>query len=107
MSLLMTYFTLFLIAPCIIMQTTIPSHSVIQILMHLHLHCTLETDSNQLIEWFRINQMQANPDKFQFLAVGRKTYDKYPSIYIQNFELTCESTVKNYCLNLLVVLIVS
>ena len=36
-SLLMTYFTLFLIAPCIIMQTTIPSHSVIQILMHLYL----------------------------------------------------------------------
>ena len=68
---------------------------------------TLETDSNQLIEWFRINKMQANPDKFQFLAVGRKTYDKNPSIYIQNFDFTCESTVKNYCLNLLVVLIVS
>ena len=31
---------------------------------------TLKIDSNQLIEWFRINKMQANPDKFQFLAVG-------------------------------------
>ena len=38
--------------------------------------------------------MQANPDKFPFLAVGRKTYDKNPSIHIQNFDLTCESTVK-------------
>jgi hypothetical protein len=39
--------------------------------------------------------MQANSDKFQFLAVGRKTYDKNPSIHIQNFDLnTCESTVK-------------
>jgi hypothetical protein len=38
--------------------------------------------------------MQANPDKFQFLAVDRKTYDKNPSIHIQNFDLTCESTVK-------------
>ena len=38
--------------------------------------------------------MQANPDKFQFLAVGRKTYDKNPSIHIQNFNLTCESTMK-------------
>jgi hypothetical protein len=38
--------------------------------------------------------MQANPYKFQFLAVGRKTYDKIPSIHIQNFNLTCESTVK-------------
>ena len=55
---------------------------------------TLETDSNQLIEWFRINNIQANPDKFKFLAVGRKTYDKNPSIHIQNFDLTRESTVK-------------
>jgi hypothetical protein len=38
--------------------------------------------------------MQANPEKFQFLAVGRKTYDKNPSIHIQNFDLTYESTVK-------------
>ena len=30
--------------------------------------------------------MQANPDKFQFLAVGRKTCDKNPSIHIQNFD---------------------
>ena len=92
MSLLMTYFTLFLITPCIIMKTTILSHFVIQILMHLYL--LLETVSHQLIEWFRINKMQANPDKFQFLAVGRKTYDTNPSIHIQNFDLTCESTVK-------------
>jgi hypothetical protein len=45
------------------------------------------------MDGFRINKMQANPDKFQFLAVGRKTYDKNPSIHIQNFDLTCESTV--------------
>ena len=37
--------------------------------------------------------MQTNPDEFQFLAVGRKTSDKNPSIHIQNFDLTCESTV--------------
>jgi hypothetical protein len=49
---------------------------------------------HQLIEWFRINKMQANPDKFQLLAVGRKTYDTNPSIHIQNFDLTCEGTVK-------------
>jgi retron-type reverse transcriptase len=40
---------------------------------------TLETDSNQLIEWFRINKMQANPDKFQFLA-----HKNYYSLHIQN-----------------------
>jgi succinate dehydrogenase flavin-adding protein (antitoxin of CptAB toxin-antitoxin module) len=34
---------------------------------------TLESDSNHLIEWFKINKMQANPDKFQVLAVGKST----------------------------------
>jgi hypothetical protein len=48
---------------------------------------TLESDSNHLIEWFKINKMQANPDKFQVLAVGQKTYEKRPTINIQNFEL--------------------
>jgi hypothetical protein len=32
--------------------------------------------------------------KFQVLAVGKKTYDKNPSIHIQNSDLTCEQTVK-------------
>ena len=55
---------------------------------------TQEYDSNHLIEWFKINKMQANPDKFQDLAVGKKTYEKRPTINIQNFELTCEDSVK-------------
>lgn len=55
---------------------------------------TLESESKILIEWFRVNKMQANPDKFQVLAVGKKTYDKNPSIHIQNSDLTCEKTVK-------------
>jgi hypothetical protein len=47
---------------------------------------TLESDSNHLIEWFKINKMQANPDKFQVLAVGKKTYEKRPTI---NKRLSC------------------
>jgi hypothetical protein len=38
--------------------------------------------------------MQANPNKFQVLAVGKKTYEKHPTINIQYFELTCEDSVK-------------
>jgi 5-formaminoimidazole-4-carboxamide-1-beta-D-ribofuranosyl 5'-monophosphate synthetase len=38
--------------------------------------------------------MQANPDKFPVLAVGKKTYEKRPTINIQYFELTCEDSVK-------------
>jgi hypothetical protein len=34
-----------------------------------------------------------NPDNFQVLAVGKKTYEKRPTINIQNFELTCEDSV--------------
>jgi hypothetical protein len=44
---------------------------------------TLESDSNHLIEWLKINKMQANPDKFQVLAVGKKTYEKRPTINIK------------------------
>jgi hypothetical protein len=36
---------------------------------------------NQLIEWFKFKKMQANPDKFQVLAVGKNTFEKSP-IYI-------------------------
>jgi hypothetical protein len=38
--------------------------------------------------------MQANPNKFQVLAVGKKTYEKHPTINIQNFELTCEDSAR-------------
>jgi hypothetical protein len=38
--------------------------------------------------------MQANPDKFQVLAVGKKTYEKRPTINIKKIELTCEDSVK-------------
>ena len=40
-----------------------------------------------------MNKIQADPDKFQVLAVGKKTCDKNPSIHIQNSDLTCEKTV--------------
>jgi hypothetical protein len=35
----------------------------------------LEEESKVLITWFNDNQMQANPDKFQTIAVGKKTHD--------------------------------
>jgi hypothetical protein len=45
---------------------------------------------------FSINKMQANPDKFQVLAVGKETYEKRPTINIQNFELTCEDSALTF-----------
>ena len=35
---------------------------------------TLESESLQLIQWFKINKLQAKPDKFQVLAVGKKIF---------------------------------
>ena len=37
--------------------------------------------------------MQANPDKFQVLAVGKKTFDKNMKICLHNSTLSCEETV--------------
>jgi hypothetical protein len=37
---------------------------------------TLEEESKILINWFSINKMKANPEKFQAIAVGNKTHDK-------------------------------
>ena len=55
---------------------------------------TLEAESQVLIDWFKDNKMHANPDKFQVLAVGKKTFAKNPSVQIQNNILSCEETVK-------------
>lgn len=54
----------------------------------------LQTDSVELINWFKVNKMQANPEKFQVLAVGKKTFSKNPCINIQSATISCESTVK-------------
>ena len=59
-----------------------------------HLISVLEAESQVLIDWFKENKMQANPDKFQVLAVGKKTFSKNPSIQIQQNTLSCEETVK-------------
>ena len=54
----------------------------------------VETNITFSINWFKVNKMQANPDKFQVLAVGKKTFDKNMKICIQNSTLSCEETVK-------------
>lgn len=35
---------------------------------------TLENDSLSLTQWFSDNKMQANPEKFQAIAIGSKTH---------------------------------
>jgi hypothetical protein len=44
--------------------------------------------------------MQANPDKFQAIAVGKKTYAKEPVFNIESANISCDEVVKlDYKLN--------
>ena len=54
----------------------------------------LETEGSQLVDWFQDNHMQANPDKFQGLAIGKKTYDRKPVFDIKGINIECTDDVK-------------
>ena len=54
----------------------------------------LQNASKTLIEWFRFSCMQANPDNFQAIAVGKKTHDKKPMIKLIVPQVICEDEVK-------------
>ena len=55
---------------------------------------TLEEESKILINWFSINKMKANPEKFQAIAVGKKTHDKNLKFNLEGIEIECETEVK-------------
>jgi hypothetical protein len=52
----------------------------------------LQQESNILINWFHFNYMQANPEKFQAIAVGKKSFDKSPIFSVWN----CNSNMTAY-----------
>ena len=54
----------------------------------------LENESNILIKWFYENCMQANPEKFQALAVGKRTFSRNPVFQINSVDIYCDETVK-------------
>jgi hypothetical protein len=47
---------------------------------------TLEDDSTTLINWFSINKMKANPEKFQAIAIGKQTKQQNLS-FTRNYRL--------------------
>lgn len=55
----------------------------------------LETDSLNLIQWFKDNQMEANPNKFQAICIENKTHDKCITFNLNNNIIKCENEV-NY-----------
>ena len=58
------------------------------------LKSSLEQDSIRIIEWFEQNKMQANPEKFQALAIGTKTCKENVEFTINNINLACSDEVK-------------
>ena len=52
------------------------------------------------IDWFTLNCMQANPDKFQAIAIGKRTASKNPSFDISNANIKCDDVVKLLGVNL-------
>ena len=55
---------------------------------------TLENDSINLIDWFSKNLMNANPDKFQAIAIGPKTNKHNLSFDLKGNKFTFEENVK-------------
>jgi hypothetical protein len=50
--------------------------------------------SLELIKWFSINQMKANPEKMQAIAVGKKTKDKQFTFNLEGNQIEFKSEVK-------------
>ena len=53
----------------------------------------LEEESIILIKWFEENYMQANPDKFQAICIGKKASEEIVSFEIVGNSIKCESNV--------------
>ena len=54
----------------------------------------LHDDSRSLINWFKSNKMQANPEKFQALSVGNKTHNENIVFNLDGIKISAEDEVK-------------
>ena len=55
---------------------------------------TLDKDSLNLIDWLTSNQMKANPDKFQAIAIGKNTQSNNISFNLNGNIIKTEDEVK-------------
>jgi hypothetical protein len=61
---------------------------------------TLESESLKLIEWFSNNHMKANPEKFQAIALGKKTHRENIHFNLDTITISCDEEVKLLGVNL-------
>ena len=64
------------------------------------LKSVLESDSLNLISWFEENSMKANPDKFQAICIGKKTYDNIETFRIGETDIKREINVSLLGINI-------
>ena len=81
-----------------IQESTLYNYADDNTLSYTHSECTvlksvLERDSEKLIEWFSVNNMKANPDKFQAICLDKKANDSLKSFNIASTEINCEDNV--------------
>ena len=50
----------------------------------------LVDESAICIDWFRNNKMQANPDKFQAIMLGKSGFENCKSLFLNGTEIKCE-----------------
>ena len=53
----------------------------------------LESESQDVIQWFADNLTQANPNKFQVMMLGKIAFEKCKSWIIGGTEIKCEEPV--------------
>ena len=54
----------------------------------------LVRDSLSLLQWFSDNQMKANPEKIQAIAVGKRTKTENIAFRLENNVISCDANVK-------------
>ena len=54
----------------------------------------LINESVKAITWFEMNLMEANPDKFQFMLLGKSVIPEKESLKFSNVEIQCVTSVK-------------
>ena len=54
----------------------------------------MDKDSLNLIDWLTSNQMKANPDKFQAIAIGKNTQSNNISFNLNGNIIKTEDEVK-------------
>ena len=54
----------------------------------------VEAESENIIQWFAFNNMQANPEKFQAIVLGRKAYDGCKGFRVSDTDIKCEESAK-------------